>query len=529
MQDSLVSLVCGDQSTQGDITSVSDPDKANSEGSLGAEKPMDKGMKAKINKAFIAAGLLLTDLAIEQIIKRALDYSDVINLAQEKGTFMVTKEFIEEFSPAKKPEQEFSFVIRKGVQPVASKIEPDLIIDKSKDVTGNSTSEGTVENFVELFRDRYKRLKTVLGNRAVLRDVIDLENLKRYDGNEVKIIGMIRDRRESKKGNLILEVEDPTGTALVVVTGELKAKGAFIVNDEVVGVIGNARGNFIMAKELIEPDIPTTKPKPTCEDNVSMAFLSDIHVGSLLFMEKEFRRFLDWLNLQGNGNQREIAESVKYIMIAGDLVDGVGIYPGQESELAIPDIYKQYDYLGKMLQTIPEYIEVVISTGNHDAVRRCEPQPSLALDGLGEALDAPNIHLVGNPAKVKAHGYEVLMYHGTSMDALISVLPKLSYNNPETAQIEYLRKRHLSPVYGTKEQIAPEEKDYMVIDTVPDIFHCGHVHKNGYANYRGVKVINSGTWQSQTDFQQMQGHMPTPCKVPIMDLRNMSLKVVNFA
>jgi DNA polymerase II small subunit len=209
------------------------------------------------------------------------------------------------------------------------------------------------------------------------------------------------------------------------------------------------------------------------------------------------------------------------------LVDGIGIYPGQEGELAIPDIYKQYDYFTRLFEQIPDYIEVIIAAGNHDAIRRAEPQPSL--ESLLEKLsEKPNIHLVGNPARVKAHGFEVLMYHGTSMDAMISSLSHLSYDKPERAQIEYLKKRHLSPIYGTKEQIAPEERDFMAIDFVPDIFHCGHVHKNGYATYRGVKVINSGTWQAQTDFQQQQGHMPTPCQVPVLDMQSNQLKVLSF-
>ena len=49
------------------------------------------------------------------------------------------------------------------------------MIDKDKDVTGNSTSVGTVENFIELFRDRYKRLRGVLMNRVNLKDVMEME------------------------------------------------------------------------------------------------------------------------------------------------------------------------------------------------------------------------------------------------------------------------------------------------------------------------------------------------------------------
>lgn len=478
-----------------------------------------------IMDAFLDSGVLMSSLAVEVIKERRIKPESIIALAREKGTFMVTKEFIEEFFPEERRE-EFSFVVKRGKPASASQVEARLEIDQEKDITGNSTSVGTIENFIDLFRDRYKRLKSVLMTRVNMRDVIDLENVPKYQNQEVKIIGMIRDLRKSKSGNLVIELEDPTGSAIVVDSSEA-GKRSMLVNDEVIGVVGNVRGELVIAKEVIEPDIPMVKEQPVCEDPISIAFLSDIHVGSLLFKEREFQKFIDWLNLSNDGARKDVAQSIKYLFIAGDLVDGIGIYPGQESELAIPDIYKQYDYLAKLLKEIPSYIEVIIAAGNHDAVRRSEPQPSLA-DFLSPLKDLPNMHLVGNPARVKVHGFDVLMYHGTSLDAMIASLSPLSYARPEQAQIEYLKKRHLSPIYGTKEQLAPEPKDYMAIDFVPDIFHCGHVHKNGYANYRGVKVINSGTWQAQTEFQQQQGHMPTPCQVPILDLQSMQMRVVNF-
>jgi DNA polymerase II small subunit len=482
--------------------------------------------RKKVSEAFLESGLLLSNLAIDVILERDLRPSRIIKEAREKGVFLVTKEFVEEFFP-KEEKEEYSFVVRKGRPAAASQVEARLKIYENRDITGKSTSEGTVENFIDLFRDRYKRIRSVLEERPTLKDVIDIANVKKYEGGVVKLIGMVTTLRASKKGNTLIEIEDTTGKALVVFSGDLKEKGTLLVTDQLIGVVGTVRGDLVLAKEIIEPDIPITKKQPECDEPVSIAFLSDIHVGSLLFKEREFQRFLDWLNLQNNANQREIAQQVKYLFIAGDLVDGIGIYPGQESELSIPDIYKQYDYLARLLEQIPSYIEVIVSVGNHDAVRRCEPQPSL--NGYLDSLKGmSNIHMVGNPAWVNVHGFDVLEYHGTSMDALISSLSQLSYSQPERAQIEYLKKRHLSPIYGTKEQLAPEEKDYMVIDSVPDIFHCGHVHKNGYANYRGVRIINSGTWQAQTDYQQQQGHMPTPCKVPILDLQNLQLKVINF-
>ncbi len=58
----------------------------------------------------------------------------------------------------------------------------------------------------------------------------------------------------------------------------------------------------------------------------------------------------------------------------------------------------------------------------------------------------------------------------------------------------------------------------MVIDTVPDIFVTGHVHGAGIAHYKGVRLINASTWQSQTSFQKMHNFNPDPAKLYLVHL-----------
>jgi DNA polymerase II small subunit len=45
------------------------------------------------------------------------------------------------------------------------------------------------------------------------------------------------------------------------------------------------------------------------------------------------------------------------------------------------------------------------------------------------------------------------------------------------------------------------------------------MHHNGYGVYRNTTIINSGTWQKQTDFQVKLGHVPTPGMVPVLNLK----------
>jgi len=111
---------------------------------------------------------------------------------------------------------------------------------------------------------------------------------------------------------------------------------------------------------------------------------------------------------------------------------------------------------------------------------------------------------------------------------MISSLPILTngYNQPEKVMEELLKRRHLVPSYGM--DIAAEQEDRLIIDEIPDLVHSGHVHTNGYKTYRGVKILNSGTWQAQTKFQKMVGHTPTPCRLPILELKSKTMQIINF-
>jgi DNA polymerase II small subunit len=91
-----------------------------------------------------------------------------------------------------------------------------------------------------------------------------------------------------------------------------------------------------------------------------------------------------------------------------------------------------------------------------------------------------------------------------------------------------LKRRHLAPTYGSRVSISPEKKDYFVIDPVPDIIHTGHVHTLGVQRYKNVLLVNSGTWQDQTEFQKRVNLVPMPARVPIVDLENFDVKILAF-
>lgn len=487
----------------------------------------------RIVRKFEKNGILLTTHCFEKILENNLDVDSIINEALKRGVWLLTEEFIIEFMNSKlkeKEEKEKHFIVlRKGKEIPAKEVDAELKIYKESEISGKSSCEGKIEDFITYFNDRYNNIKEILKERQNLRSMVPIKSLKKISSREtVAICCMITDKISSNRGFKFLEVEDPTGSIRVLIpqTNEnlLKLYDSLLL-DEVIGISGTVRDNLFIAQEIFQPDIPYDLKTPEVEDDIAIGFLSDIHVGSYLFLEKEFEKLIESLNLK-NGNE-EIFSRVKYLIIAGDLVDGIGIYPSQEQELSIPDIYKQYDYLSLLVEKIPDWIEIVMSVGNHDAVRQAEPQPKLDKDIAAPLYDLPNVHLVGNPCYLSIHGVDVLVYHGRSLDTIITSLSNCTYSQPEVAMIELLKRRCLVPSYGN-DIISPEKKDYLTIKKIPNIFHCGHVHSNGYATYRGIKVINSGTWQSKTKYQEELGHEPTPGRFPVLNLKTQELQVIHF-
>jgi Archaeal DNA polymerase II, small subunit/DNA polymerase delta, subunit B len=172
----------------------------------------------------------------------------------------------------------------------------------------------------------------------------------------------------------------------------------------------------------------------------------------------------------------------------------------------------------------------VLTPGNHDAVRLAEPQPGFD-EQLRSIMDVHDARIHGNPATVDIEGVSILMYHGVSLDEVIAELPdeKASYDNPDRAMNQLLKKRHVAPQYGNHMRLAPENQDYLVIEDVPDVFHTGHVHKLGWSKYHGVLSINSGCWQAQTDFQRSVNIDPDSGYAPILNLDTLEMTVRKFS
>jgi len=415
--------------------------------------------------------------------------------------------------------------------PYAKDVEADINV--IEDPTNKLSSNGTIEEYLHYFQDRFKRIERLLRQRIDVKAATPiLEALKSPAKTKLKIICMVTEKRESKQ-NMILTVEDPQARATILVTRNapeaLHKKAQMLLPDQVVCIaVVKTRSNLFLAEEIIFPEVGQ-KPRRRAPEPIYAVLTSDMHVGSAKFNREAFNRFILWLNGKyGNGRMKEIAGHVKYLLIAGDIVDGIGIYPNQVKELAIKDVHKQYRLAAKLIEQIPDYVEVIVSPGNHDAPRKALPQPAISEDFLKPLQESRKVYSLGDPCLVSLHNVEVLMYHGRSLDDIIATAPGLDHEHPEKAMKLLLQSRHLAPLYGGKTMLSPENRDFLVIERVPDIFHAGHVHVVGYCNYRGVLIVNSGGWQEQTEYMQKLGLIPTPGKVPVVNLQTLETTVLSF-
>lgn len=390
--------------------------------------------------------------------------------------------------------------------------------------------KGGVEDFLSYFLSRYQKISNFLRNRPELDGVVSINKTRASEREKASLIGIVKEVSATKSGHYLVELEDQTGEVRVLIPkgSECHKLAEEIVYDEVVGLSGRTSKELFFAQDVIFPEVPQVE-WPV--QSFSTVLISDTHVGSNTFLESAFHNFISWLNGEwGAPQQRALAATVKFVLIAGDLVDGCGVYKGQLKELSIPDIQEQYGRFSQLIADIPSHITVIISPGNHDATREAEPQPPIPTLFASRLHELGNVVMVSNPAYIMLGDVVVLMYHGSSLDSLINAIPSLrkdGYDHPEKAMQLILRKRHLCPIYGESTRIFPETEDSLVIHKVPHILHMGHVHSFGAAVHRGVRIINSGTFQEQTPFQAKIGHHPTPGIVPIIDGAG-NIKVIDF-
>ena len=172
-----------------------------------------------------------------------------------------------------------------------------------------------VKDFVKSFRSRYVFLKEILQQRKELEGLISIDKVMGNNRN-FSIIGIITSKRITKNKNVLLEVEDLTGKAKLLINQnkeEAYEKAKEILLDDVVGFKVSGSRDFLFVNDLFYPDSFLTE-KHNADKEVYALFVSDFHLGSSHFLEKNFSRFIDWLNGKNcDEKQKAVLKKIKYL------------------------------------------------------------------------------------------------------------------------------------------------------------------------------------------------------------------------
>ena len=173
------------------------------------------------------------------------------------------------------------------------------------DITGNSITEGKMSDITSCFNDRLQSIrKMIIQNSNLPRKPTEIARLhaesSRYQGYENKAvaIGLVNEPRYTKNGHLMWDLEDETGELRCLLT---KRKGddrdraheqildTGLMPDDVLGVSGtfSQTGDMFYVDDLHFP-MEQRHTKAVSQHGVSVAFLSDAHVGSKTFLEAQW-------------------------------------------------------------------------------------------------------------------------------------------------------------------------------------------------------------------------------------------------
>ncbi len=394
-----------------------------------------------------------------------------------------------------------------------------------------------MKDFLRHFRARYEFLKNVLENDSRLDNLISIGKISSGSREKISVIGMVFKKTITKNKNFIFEVEDLSGKMKVLINKDnedLSAIAEDIPLDAVLGFKGFGNNEILFVNEIIFPDTVVSERKKSPKEEYAL-FISDVHYGSENFLEKDFEKFINYLN-EGHKFDPEV-KKIKYLFIVGDLITGVGNYPNQERDLVISDLEDQFLGIATLLGKVRKDIQIIISPGNHDCVRLMEPQPVLDEKYAWPLYEMENVIVVENPSLVNIgasenfKGFDVLLYHGFSFTYYANNIPTLvserAMNSPEKIMRFLLKHRHLAPTHGSV-QYFPSEKDPLLLSKVPDIFVSGHTHKSGVVYHNNILVVSGSSWEGMTPYQEKFGNTPDHCKVPMINLKSRAVKILDF-
>ncbi len=221
------------------------------------------------------------------------------------------------------------------------------------------------------------------------------------------------------------------------------------------------KGVRLFSGEVIH-QIPVTR---THSGLMVFGLLGDTHLASKYTNEAALDSFYKSLKLEG----------VEHAFHAGDIMDGVLVYPGQAFTQYEPSVEGQAKYVEENYPRQPGLTTHFI-TGNHEE----KAYAKVGVD-MGKLVKRDDLEYLGAPNYARVN-------MGSIEEPTLLDLVHLNGGVPYT--IGYSQQKYVR-------NIPPEKR--------ADIYGMGHTHHRNYAHHDGVDSFLVGGWQEPNSFTARMG------------------------
>ncbi|MHA1605613.1 MAG: hypothetical protein ACTSWF_13305, partial [Candidatus Freyarchaeota archaeon] len=115
------------------------------------------------------------------------------------------------------------------------------------DPTGRMKGKGTLENFIEYFRDRYMRIYNIFLRRGDIENISKLSEITNSREKQARVIGIVTSIQKTKSGHVIIELEDLESTIKAIIyesNSEVIRKAEYLMLDQVICLDGHTSKNM---------------------------------------------------------------------------------------------------------------------------------------------------------------------------------------------------------------------------------------------------------------------------------------------
>lgn len=437
----------------------------------------------------------------------------------ERERIYITKDalkLIEEFLEKNKNSTKLELILKeiKEIKGLVTKEDVQIIIQKYSNkgslkeldmmITRERVSEPTsiTAGFKGFLDDRFQKLKRIIEGiyrkRASLKSS-SLANLS--EKTSLTIAGTVFNKEEGKFDSIILELEDDEGIFRAIVP-KYKKEAYEIASkldlDEVILIDGivmkGAKGPYVKVTNIYTTDLEISREIKEVKEDYLVAIISDIRLGHRYFDAEAFLNFIDFLNNKFS-EYEEFSRKIKYLMITGDLVEGLSIFSKHYLEEE-DDLYEDYQELANILSKIRQDITIYCIPGERDDVIGLIPFQKFDQEVAEPLFELKNVELLEDPSMVNISERKFLLTHGYYFEETFEKKIKEIEDKEKIiaeAMTERLRKRYLLPSIRI-EGLLPLGYDPFVITEKPDVFACGHFGIAQSSVYRGCLLISNSSW-----------------------------------